>query len=38
MMPNPLAKFEIQNYYQNEYKLNGVYPRNNLCKNKRLEG
>ena len=34
MSPNPLAKFEIQNYYQNEHKIYGVYPRNNLCKKK----
>ena len=29
---HPLTNFEIQNYYQNEPKFNGVYPRNNLPK------
>ena len=32
MSPHPLKSFEIQNYYQNEPKLNGVYSRNNLPK------
>ena len=32
MPPHPLTDFEIQNYYQNEPKLNGVYSRNNLPK------
>ena len=32
MPPNPLTYFEIQKYYQNEPKLNGVYSRNNLPK------
>ena len=32
MMPHPLADFEIQKYYQNEPKFNGVYSRNNLSK------
>ena len=27
-----LTNFEIQKYYQNEAKFNGVYSRNNLCK------
>ena len=32
-MPSyPLDNFEIQKYYQNEPKLNGVYSRNNLSK------
>ena len=32
-MPSyPLDTFEIQKYYQNEPKLNGVYSRNNLSK------
>ena len=30
MLPHPLTNFEIQKYYQNEPKFNGVYPRNNL--------
>ena len=32
MLPHPLTNFEIQNYYQNEPKFNGVYSRNNLSK------
>ena len=28
MTPHPLTNFEIQKYYQNEPKLNGVYSRN----------
>ena len=32
MSPDPLTKFEIQRYYQNEAKFNGVYSRNNLPK------
>ena len=32
MSPHPLANFEIQKYYQNEPKVNGVYSRNNLPK------
>ena len=27
-----LTNFEIQKFYQNEPKFNGVYSRNNLCK------
>ena len=30
MLPHPLTNFEIEKYYQNEPKLNGVYSRNNL--------
>ena len=30
MLPHPLTSFEIQKYYQNEPKFNGVYSRNNL--------
>ena len=30
MPSNPLINFEIQKYYQNEPKFNGVYLRNNL--------
>ena len=30
MLPHPLTKFEIQKYYQNEPKFNGVYSRNNV--------
>ena len=32
MLPHPLTNFEIQKYYQNEPKFNGVYSRNNLLK------
>ena len=32
MPPDPLTNFEIQKYYQNEPKFNGVYSRNNLPK------
>ena len=29
---HPITKFEIQKYYQNEPKFDGVYSRNNLTK------
>ena len=32
MPSHPLTNFEIQNYYQNETKFNGVYSRNSLPK------
>ena len=32
MPSHPLTNFEIQKYYQNESKFNGVYSRNNLSK------
>ena len=32
MPPHPLTNFEIQKYYQNEPKFNGVYSRNNSPK------
>ena len=32
MQPHSLTNFEIQKYYQNELKLNGVYWKNNLPK------
>ena len=32
MPPHPLANFEIQRYYQNEPRFNGVFSRNNLPK------
>ena len=32
MLPHPLTNFEIQKYYQNEPKVNGVHSRNNLSK------
>ena len=37
MRPHPLTNFEIQKYYQNETKLNGVYSRNNLPKDYQKE-
>ena len=30
--PYPLTNFEIQKYYQNEQRFDGVYSRNNLPK------
>ena len=30
MPPHPLKNFEIQKYYQNEPRFNGVFSRNNL--------
>ena len=32
MPPHPLTSFEIQMYYQNKPKFNGVYSRHNLPK------
>ena len=32
MPPHPLTNFEIQKYYQNEPRFNGVYSRDNLLK------
>ena len=32
ILPHLLTNFEIQKYYQNESKFNGVYSRNNLPK------
>ena len=32
MPPHPLTNIEIQKYYQNEPRFNGVYSRNNLPK------
>ena len=32
MLPHPLTNFEIQKYYKNERKFNGVFSRNNLAK------
>ena len=30
MLSHPLTKIEIQKYYQNEPRFNGIYSRNNL--------
>ena len=32
MPPPPLTNFEIQKYYQNELRFNGVYYKDNLTK------
>ena len=32
ILPHPLTSFEIQKYYQNESRFNGVYSRDNLPK------
>ena len=32
MPPHPLANFEVQEYYQDEPRFNGVFSRNNLPK------
>ena len=32
MLAHPLANFEIQEYYKNEPRFNGVYSRDNLPK------
>ena len=32
MLPYTLTNFEIQKYYQNKPRFNGVYSRNNLPK------
>ena len=36
MPPHPLTSFEIQKYYQNEPRFNGVYSRDNLQKIKNV--
>ena len=30
ILPHPLTNFEIQKYYKNEPRFNGVFPKNNL--------
>ena len=32
MLPHPLTNFEIQKYYENEARFNGVFSRDNLPK------
>ena len=32
MLPHPITNFEIQKYYQNQPRFNGVYSRDNLTK------
>ena len=36
MPPHPLTNLEIQNYYENEPRYNGVYSRDNLPKKIRM--
>ena len=36
MPPQPLTNFEIQKYYENESRLNGVFSRDNLPKKWRV--
>ena len=36
MLPHPMTNFEIQKYYKNELRFNGVFSRNNLPK--RIDG
>ena len=35
--PHPLTNFEIQEYYQNEPRFNGVFSRNNLPNNSNIK-
>ena len=37
MPPHPLTNFEIQKYYQNETRFNGVYSRDKLYKRNSVE-
>ena len=30
MLPHPLTNFETMKYYENEYRFNGVYSRDNI--------
>ena len=32
MLPHPLTNFEIQKYYENEPRFNGVFSRDDLLK------
>ena len=38
MLPHPLTNFEIQKYYKNEPRFNGVFSINNLPKEKTKDG
>ena len=38
MPPHPLTNFEIQKYYENEPRFNGVFPRNNLFQKNKGSG
>ena len=35
--PHPLTNFEIQEYYQNEPRFNGVFSRDNLSNNNNIK-
>ena len=37
MLSHPLTNFEMQKYYQNEPRFNGVYSRDNLPKRNSVE-
>ena len=37
MPPHPLTNFELEKYYDNEPRFNGVYSRNNLPKKVKVE-
>ena len=37
MPPHPLTNFEIQKYYQNEPRFNGIYSRDNLSERSSTE-
>ena len=37
MLPHPLSNFEIEKYYKNEPRFNGIFSRNNLPKKQRME-
>ena len=37
MPPHPLTNFELQKYYQNEHRFNGVYSRDNLLERSSTE-
>ena len=36
MSPHSLTNFEIQKYYEDEPRFNGIYSRNNLPKKSRM--
>ena len=37
MLPHPLTSFEIQDYFKNEPRFNGVFSKNNLPKRMKKE-
>ena len=38
MQPHPLTNFEIMKYYENEFRFNGVYSRDNLSNKRKRMG